>query len=88
VANALAYFAAASAAKKNSLQNRRQVIEDLARKGFATKDWFKFKLTHNEVLLALKELAKFHACGLVTISKNFFHSSLMFTIKKLVCVCP
>lgn len=40
------------------------VIEDLARQGFATKDWFKYKLTHNEVLLALKELAKFHACGL------------------------
>ena len=40
------------------------VIEDLARKGFATKDWFKYKLNHNEVLLALKELAKFHACGL------------------------
>ena len=40
------------------------VIEDLARQGFATKDWFKYKLNHNEVLLALKELAKFHACGL------------------------
>jgi hypothetical protein len=40
------------------------VIEDLARQGFKTKDWFKYKLNHNEVLLALKELAKFHACGL------------------------
>ena len=40
------------------------VIEDLAEKGFSSKDWFKTKLNHDEVLLALTELAKFHACGL------------------------
>ena len=40
------------------------VIEDLAEKGFSSKDWFKYKLDHQEVLLALTELAKFHACGL------------------------
>ena len=40
------------------------VIEDLTKKGFRTKDWFKTKLDHAEVTLAVKELAKFHACGL------------------------
>lgn len=40
------------------------VIEDLAERGFKTSDWFKQKLTHHEVLLALSELATFHACGL------------------------
>ena len=40
------------------------VIEDLTKKGFLSKDWFKYKLNHSEVLLALTELAKFHACGL------------------------
>jgi len=40
------------------------VIEDLTERGFASKDWFKYKLNHQEVLLALTELAKFHACGL------------------------
>ena len=40
------------------------VIEDLTERGFASKDWFKYKLNHSEVLLALTELAKFHACGL------------------------
>ena len=40
------------------------VIEDLTRRGFTTKDWFKAKLNHDEVKLALKEMAKFHACGL------------------------
>ena len=40
------------------------VIEDLTRRGFTTKDWFKSKLNHEEVKLALKEMAKFHACGL------------------------
>ena len=29
-----------------------------------TRDWFKTKLNHAEVLLALEEMAKFHACGL------------------------
>lgn len=32
--------------------------------GFTTRDWFKTKLNHAEVLLALEEMAKFHACGL------------------------
>ena len=36
----------------------------MAEKGFSSKDWFKYKLNHEEVLLALTELAKFHACGL------------------------
>ena len=40
------------------------VIEDLAKKGFKTPDWFKHRLTHEEVTLAVDELAKFHACGL------------------------
>ena len=40
------------------------VIEDLSEKGFNSKDWFKYKLNHQEVLLSLTELAKFHACGL------------------------
>ena len=40
------------------------VIEDLTERGFTSKDWFKYKLNHQEVLLALTELAKFHACGL------------------------
>ena len=40
------------------------VIEDLSEKGFRSKDWFKYKLNHQEVLLSLTELAKFHACGL------------------------
>ena len=40
------------------------VIEDLTQRGFTTKDWFKAKLSHEEVKLALKEMAKFHACGL------------------------
>ena len=40
------------------------VIEDLSEKGFKSKDWFKYKLNHQEVLLSLTELAKFHACGL------------------------
>ena len=40
------------------------VIEDLTEKGFASKDWFKYKLSHEEVKLSLTELAKFHACGL------------------------
>ena len=40
------------------------VIEDLTERGFSSKDWFKYKLNHQEVLLALTELAKFHACGL------------------------
>lgn len=40
------------------------VIEDLTEKGFMSKDWFKYKLDHDEVLLALEEMAKFHACGL------------------------
>ncbi len=44
--------------------NHVLVIEDLAKKGFETRDWFRHKLTHNEVLLAVDELAKFHACGL------------------------
>ena len=33
-------------------------------KGFRTQDWFKTKLNHAEVLLAMEEMAKFHACGL------------------------
>ena len=32
--------------------------------GFTTRNWFKTKLNHTEVLLALEEMAKFHACGL------------------------
>ena len=40
------------------------VIEDLTKNGFNSKNWFKNKLNHQEVLLALTELAKFHACGL------------------------
>ncbi len=40
------------------------VIEDLTERGFMSKDWFKYKLNHQEVLLSLTELAKFHACGL------------------------
>ena len=44
--------------------NHVLVIEDLAKKGYVTRDWFKHKLTHDEVTVAVKELAKFHACGL------------------------
>ncbi len=44
--------------------NHVLVIEDLAQQGFSTRDWFKHKLTHAEVTLAVRELAKFHACGL------------------------
>ena len=40
------------------------MIEDLTAKGFSTRDWFKDKLSHEEVILSVKELAKFHACGL------------------------
>ena len=40
------------------------MIEDLTAKGFSTRDWFKDKLAHEEVVLSVKELAKFHACGL------------------------
>lgn len=45
-------------------ENHVLVIEDLATKGFRTRDWFKHKLEHEEVMLAVDELAKFHACGL------------------------
>lgn len=47
-----------------SRDNHVLVIEDLAKKGFTTRDWFRHKLSHQEVLLAVDELAKFHACGL------------------------
>ncbi len=36
----------------------------LFRKGFSARDWLKTKLTHEEVTLAVAELARFHACGL------------------------
>lgn len=52
---------------KSYLTNEKNIawfIVLIYRKGFVTKDWFKYKLTHNEVLLALTELAKLHACGL------------------------
>ena len=44
--------------------------------GFTTRDWFKTKLNHAEVLLALKEMAKFHACGLayrMSLKVTLFH---------------
>lgn len=44
--------------------NHVLIIEDLTKKGFKTRDWFTHKLTHEEVTLAVSELAKFHACGL------------------------
>ena len=44
--------------------NHVLVIEDLTKSGFQTRDWFKHKLEHEEVMLAVDELAKFHACGL------------------------
>ena len=40
------------------------VIEDLTAKGFSTRDWFRDKLCHEEVVVSVRELAKFHACGL------------------------
>ncbi|CAB4058024.1 unnamed protein product [Lepeophtheirus salmonis] len=40
------------------------IIQDLSKKGYASRDWFKHRLTHDEVKSAVYELAKFHACGL------------------------
>lgn len=40
------------------------LIDDLSEKGFVARDWFRDKLSHEEVLLAVDELATFHACGL------------------------
>ena len=34
------------------------MIEALAAKGFSTRDWFKDKLSHAEVVPSVKELAK------------------------------
>merc|ERR1719445_437563 len=41
-----------------------ELLRDLTAKGFSTRDWFRDKLCHEEVVLSVRELAKFHACGL------------------------